>query len=730
MNSVSARAVFRSRPRPDCRTRPVLEPMESRRLLSVTVAAAINPQALSVNATRTIDLFPNFTDPTADNVATLTTDQGTFQMQLFNQQTPRTVANFVQLADSGEYNGTIVHRSLAGFVVQLGGYTPAFTHIPVNGPVINEPGISNTIGTVAMAKLGGKASSATSEFFVNTGDNSANLDTQNVGFTVFGQVINGGIAVVNQINNLPTTTVQGFSNVPVKTTPPSIPSALVNVQSVSVAPQFTFAVANTNPGAVTAQLNGEQLVLTSGAQAGTANITVTATDTNGHAEAQTFAVTVGTLDVPIGAGHATQTVKFTAAGGGGASVGLKGGGAATLTFSGSNLAATTRGLITTVTGSGIQIANIATTDTGGGTTLTMTGNAEIDGFSADAGLKQISGTAATLIGNMTINGTVGKLALKSASHGKIALGGSTATLATTAITLGTVQDEDLVSDAPLKSISVGSWTGTTSVVPLVNAPALASLTAKGDFTASLDLGFQGSSGALQGDLGTAKVGGTLGAGRWRVLGNTKSITAGSIPAGWSGQISGNLSALTVSRAFNGNLNANTVGVMKVGGAVSGSTINLAQAFGSGDAALKSLTINGAATGLTLIANANLGAITVGSLSASTIFAGVNTGTALPTLAANFANTASLASLTVRSRGASTFVDSNVAAHNLGRLSLGSIQTANGGTSIGVAGDSIASITATDTAAHKIKLAGLTPSNVTANVAALGFGLGDFKVIVV
>ena len=55
-----------------------------------------------------------------------------------------------------------------------------------------------------MAKVGNDPNSATSEFFINLADNSANLDHQNGGFTVFGKVLSG-MDVVNQIATLPTT---------------------------------------------------------------------------------------------------------------------------------------------------------------------------------------------------------------------------------------------------------------------------------------------------------------------------------------------------------------------------------------------------------------------------------------------------------------------------------------------------------------------------------------------
>ena len=114
---------------------------------------------------------------------------------LFNQTAaaPLSVNNFQNYVNNGSYTNTIIQRSVPNFVIQGGGFTVnnlAVGTIPSNAAVQNEFSLqrSNLRGTIAFAKVGGNPNSATNQWFFNLGNNSANLDNQNGGFTVFGQV--------------------------------------------------------------------------------------------------------------------------------------------------------------------------------------------------------------------------------------------------------------------------------------------------------------------------------------------------------------------------------------------------------------------------------------------------------------------------------------------------------------------------------------------------------------
>ncbi len=152
----------------------------------------------------------------ANPVACFNTNMGQFCIELFETQTPITTANFLNYVDSDAYTNGIFHRSAPGFVIQGGGFkivdgTDEKTLVPVNTfpPITNEFKISNTRGTVAMAKLSGNPNSATSQWFVNLADNSLNLDNQNGGFTVFGRVIFDGMKIFDAIEKLPIANLGG-----------------------------------------------------------------------------------------------------------------------------------------------------------------------------------------------------------------------------------------------------------------------------------------------------------------------------------------------------------------------------------------------------------------------------------------------------------------------------------------------------------------------------------------
>jgi len=144
------------------------------------------------------------------------TSMGDIRLELYPDQAPVTVQNFVEYASEGFYDGTIFHRVISHFMIQGGGFTPDMQKKPTREPITNEAknGLSNRRGTIAMARLP-QPNSATAQFFINV-QNNMNLDyknDQNPGYAVFGRVTDG-LDVVDDIRFVATTRVGQFSDVP------------------------------------------------------------------------------------------------------------------------------------------------------------------------------------------------------------------------------------------------------------------------------------------------------------------------------------------------------------------------------------------------------------------------------------------------------------------------------------------------------------------------------------
>jgi cyclophilin family peptidyl-prolyl cis-trans isomerase len=151
----------------------------------------------------------------------ITTNMGRITLELYPDKAPQTVENFLQYVKAGFYDGTIFHRVIPDFMIQGGGFTPAFNQKKTRGPVKNEAGngLKNALGTVAMARTS-DPHSATAQFFINVADNP-DLDfrapTQDgFGYCVFGKVVKG-MDVVNKISRVATGPGRPpFQDVPLK----------------------------------------------------------------------------------------------------------------------------------------------------------------------------------------------------------------------------------------------------------------------------------------------------------------------------------------------------------------------------------------------------------------------------------------------------------------------------------------------------------------------------------
>ncbi len=147
----------------------------------------------------------------------IVTSKGTVKLELYPEQSPETVKNFLAYVDAQHYDGTIFHRVIADFMIQGGGYDTALVKKPVRAPVQNESknGLKNLRGTIAMARTS-DPHSATAQFFINTKDN-ASLDSRGEnhwGYAVFG-LVTAGMEVVSAIEHVETDEKNGMRDVPV-----------------------------------------------------------------------------------------------------------------------------------------------------------------------------------------------------------------------------------------------------------------------------------------------------------------------------------------------------------------------------------------------------------------------------------------------------------------------------------------------------------------------------------
>lgn len=188
-------------------------------------------------------------------IVEVTTNLGKFEINLYDESTPVTVQNFLTYVNSGRYDGTVIHRSVPGFVVQGGGFV-FDQQLPLkatatNAAIVNEPKWSNVRATIAMAKQAGNPNSATNQWYINLVNNGANLDWQNSGFTVFGQISIDDMAVVDAIAALPRFSFPSISDLPLRNytnsdrddNKPLVAGNLVTIESMVVVDARTNTVA-------------------------------------------------------------------------------------------------------------------------------------------------------------------------------------------------------------------------------------------------------------------------------------------------------------------------------------------------------------------------------------------------------------------------------------------------------------------------------------------------------
>jgi cyclophilin family peptidyl-prolyl cis-trans isomerase len=713
-----------------------IESLESRTLLSVSISQQIAPVSLPVGTGTTLNLAQDFTDPqTTGTFVEFQTSLGDIEVQLFNQSTPLTVANFLQYVNGGLYNNTIIHRSVSDFIVQGGGYTTTGAPITTFAPVQNEPGISNTLGTIAMAKVSGEPDSATSQFFFNTANNSQVLDNENGGFTVFGDIVQG-LNVVEQINNLTTVSTTlgptSFQNLPLlSATGGTSPSNLVQVTSVATvaAPQLTITAVSDDTKLLTTTVTGENLALNAVAgQSGYAHVTITATGPSGTSVTQVVRVHVvggQTLDVPLGNGH-PRSVSYRDSSGNAATLTFSGPGSAVAAFSGTGLSLGGG----TVRGKDVGLDSFTANGTTAASSLAITGPASRTKtvgvgdltFNGSAGTVRLQ--HATLDGDLAVSGSVRNLVIDVAEDGSISVGSGSALN----VDAGIFVNEALTSLAPIIDLKGAEWINPTDGAG-ITAPSIKMLKVDSDFTPGLTL--NGSGSQL---LGSIRVGGFIG-GTWTVPGKLPNLRVGGTAEDFDATFTNPISVLSLPLGFDGDLSVPSIGELKAG-SMTDADLTLTGAFAAGRKDLGRLKIAGEIDNSVVESTGNIGAVSARGIDVSALYAGVTSlesGGNLPNVSTDFSSHASIASVQTRGVQKSLgFSASDIAAWTLGNLQLGKTTVNNDGSSFGVAADSIAGLSAFDVSKKQTFSFGhLSSATALAKlIAARKLTLSDLQIILI
>ena len=187
--------------------------MRGKEMLTVTVVLALGVLAACMGSASSQNK--------ANPVVMMKTTLGDIAIELYPDKAPESAKNFLWYVDNKFYDGLIFHRVIANFMIQGGGFTKDLAKKEPKPAIKNEAdnGLSNTKGTIAMARTG-DPHSASSQFFINVKDNDflnfkSKTDGKTWGYCVFGKVISG-MDTVEKIRQVPTKSVEMYNDVPVE----------------------------------------------------------------------------------------------------------------------------------------------------------------------------------------------------------------------------------------------------------------------------------------------------------------------------------------------------------------------------------------------------------------------------------------------------------------------------------------------------------------------------------
>ncbi|MEO1130436.1 MAG: peptidylprolyl isomerase [Planctomycetota bacterium] len=538
-----------------------------------------------------------FTTSGPDTIVRFTTVAGDIDVLMFPDETPLTVENFFSYMNEGSYDNTFIHRSAVlgdgtPFVVQGGGFAAdgRFTPIEQRDPVLNEPGITNSRGTIAMAKLGGNPNSATTQWFFNLSDNADILDDQNGGFTVFGRIVDGldvmdalaDFEVINAsdiggaLNELPVLDAQAVEDRDGNV----VAADLIRIERIAQQLDITGEPFRqiTTDGLVTLTDGGSAIVniySLTGVQLGTPSDFVRVTFGAGGNTIQRIAIT-GDLEGPIG-------IQITGADNVGSIVDLRRDVNSDINFIVSDARIANLNLKGDVTGfnlNGVLLAN--------NVLLAEDIDGDMD-FEDNTGVLVLSGDLyrinlqGDLSGDVIVqDGGVRSVNVRGDTTGADIRTGTSDFVPSTSLRFQGADQVRLDIGTPVSSIRADSWTSNGQRTATIEAPSLRSIRISGDFEGNLDV--QAGQNQLDQQLGPAFVGGDLLNSNWRIFGSTSVVRITGNAVNWffgaSGNVasitaramsnvelsfSGRITRLTTGEFLNSSLSANSVIIMRLTG---------------------------------------------------------------------------------------------------------------------------------------------------------------------
>ena len=372
---------------------------------------------------------------------------------------------------------------------------------------------------------------------------------------------------------------------------------------------------------------------------------------------------------------------------------------ATVTFSaGDTTVPAAKGGVQLVSGAGATIANVVLTNAKGVTysnfslTTLGAGSVTLGGFTAFGSMGTFNAARATATGTIFLGGA-GVFRLGTADAAALSVGASSGN---TRVTVGTAVNSSLACLGVLTSLAARSWTVTDGGAYAVSAAAIINLRVPGMFADALQL-----TSPVGYALGRATVGGATGP--WQINGGVFKATVTAPTAGWSLASGSTLNQLTVrgdlvgaSTTSHTGVSAATINRVTITGDMTNASVQTTGAIDRTVQQLNHLTVAGAMTGSDVFATGNVNQVTAKSMADSRVYAGVGSsffGTGgLPGATTDLASLVTIRSLTLRAP-TNTFTDSYVGAYTIGRLHLGQVTVANGGTPFGLSANTIGSVAA-------------------------------------